>query len=162
VGGIHVATSAPDTLNYGSLAYPPVIVDLTVDGTGLPELQVNGYRGTQLAATLLMSADPRGDRLQLTADDTTIIADGSDATRITFRAVDAYGNHRPGVTGSVALSLAGPATLISQNPFQFGEYGGVGGGFIRSLPGKTGPVQVTAAHATLGQASVQVTVTAAD
>jgi beta-galactosidase len=162
VGGIHVATGTPDTLNYGSLAYPPVVVDLTVDGTGLPELQVNGYLGTQLAATLLMSANPRGDRLQLTADDATIIADGSDATRITFRAVDAYGNHRPGVTGSVALSLAGPATLISQNPFQFGEYGGVGGGFIRSLPGKTGPVQVTAAHATLGQASVQVTVTAAE
>jgi len=162
VGGIQVATGTPDTVHYGSLAYPPVVVDLTVDGAGLPELQINGYLGTQLAATLRMSADPRRDWLQLTADDTAIIADGSDATRITFRAVDAYGNHRPGVAGTVALSLAGPATLIGENPFEFGAYGGVGGAFIRSLPGKTGPVQVTAAHATLGQASVQVTVTAAE
>jgi beta-galactosidase len=161
VGGIQVGTGTPDTLNYGSLAYPPVVVDLTVDGTGLPELQINGYLGTQLAGTLRMSANPAGDRLELTADDTTIVADGSDATRITFCAVDAYGNHRPGVSGTVALHLAGPATLIGQNPFQFGEYGGVGGGFIRSLPGKTGQVQVTAAHATLGQASVLVTVTTA-
>lgn len=161
LNGAHVTTGLPDTQQYGSLGYPPAVVDLAVDGTGLPELRIDGYLGTKLAATVLMSANPAQDQLELTADDTTIIADGSDTTRFTFRAVDAYGNHRPGATGTVALYLAGPATLIGQNPFPFGAYGGVGGGFIRSLQGATGQVHITAVHATLGQASVQVTVTAA-
>jgi len=86
-----------------------------------------------------MSADTSRDRLQLTADDTTITAEGSDATRITFRATDAYGNHRPNMTGQVTLTLTGPATLIGQNPFAFASYGGVGGAFIRSIPTKNRP-----------------------
>ncbi|HYZ53909.1 MAG TPA: hypothetical protein VE733_10510, partial [Streptosporangiaceae bacterium] len=86
---------------------------------------------------------------------------GSDITRVTFRALDAYGNQRPYVTGDVTLSLAGPATLIAENPFAFGTYGGVGGAFIRSVPNRTGLVTVTAQHATLGTASARLTVTPA-
>ena len=63
------------------------------------------------------------------------------------------------MTGEVTLT--GPAVLIGQNRFPFGSYGGVGGAFIRSVPGKTGQVMVIARHATLGSASVQITVTAA-
>jgi hypothetical protein len=36
--------------------------------------------------------------------------------------------------------------------------GGVGGGFIRSRPGKAGQVTLTATHPTLGEASVGLTV----
>jgi beta-galactosidase len=113
----------------------------------------------QLAASVRMSADTARDRLVLTADDTSIEADGSDMTRLTFRALDAYGNQRPYVTGDVTLSLAGPATLISQNPFAFATYGGVGGAFARSEPGRTGLVTVTAEHPALGHATVRLTVT---
>lgn len=112
----------------------------------------------QLATSVLMSADTRRDRLALTADDTSIEADGSDMTRLTFRPLDAYGNQRPHVTGDVTLSLAGPATLISQNPFEFATYGGVGGAFVRSEPGRTGLVTVTAKHQALGHATVRLTV----
>jgi len=160
-GGAHLATAMPDRRRFGHLAHPPAFADLTVPGGTLPELRVDGYIGTRLAAVLPMSADISQDRLQLTADDTTITADGSDATRVTFRATDAYGNHRPNVTGEVTLILTGPAVLIGQNPFAFGSYGGVGGAFIRSVPGKTGQVTVTARHATLGSASAQVTVATA-
>jgi beta-galactosidase len=150
----------PDRQRFGYLAYPPAFADLTMHGGTLPDLRVDGYVGTTLAAGLFMSADTSQDRLLLTADDTTITADGSDTTRVTFRATDAHGNHRPNMTGEVTLSLAGPAILIGQNPFASGTYGGVGGAFIRSIPGKTGPVTLTARHATLGSASVQITVTA--
>jgi beta-galactosidase len=160
-GGRHLATATPDRQRFGHLAYPPAFADLTMPGGTLPDLRVEGYAGTTLAVVLLMSADTSRDRLRLTADDTTITADGSDATRVTFRATDAYGNHRPNVTGEVTLTLTGPATLVGQNPFAFGSYGGVGGAFIRSIPGKTGQVTVTARHATLGSASVQVTVSTA-
>jgi beta-galactosidase len=164
-GGQHVATGTPDKQQFGSLAYPPVFVDLTVastgtsSGAGLPELRIDGYLGDRLAATTRMAADTDGDRLSLTAAHTAIEADGSDATRITFRAVDAYGNHRPNVTGDVSLLVTGPAVLVGDNPFAFGEYGGVGGAFVRSVPGQAGLVQVTAVHADLGVAAVQVTVT---
>jgi beta-galactosidase len=157
-GGIHLATATPDRRRFGHLAYPPAFADLTMPGHRLPELRADGYLGTKLAAVLLMSADTSRDRLQLTADDTTITAGGSDATRITFRAIDAYGNHRPNVTGEVTLTLTGPATLIGQNPFAFGSYGGVGGAFIRSVPRRTGQVTVTARHTTLGSASIQIAV----
>ncbi len=160
-GGAHLATATPDRRRFGHLAYPPAFADLTVRGGTLPDLRVDGYAGGTLAAVLLMSADTGRDRLRLTADDTTITADGSDATRVTFRATDAYGNHRPGVTGEVTLTLTGPAALVGQNPFAFGSYGGVGGAFVRSVPGKAGQVTVTARHATLGSASVRVTVAAA-
>jgi beta-galactosidase len=166
IGGTHLATAYPDRKRFGHLAYPPVFADLSPEdrpspadaaGPARPELRVDGYVGPALAATLLMSADTSRDRLVLTADDTTITADGSDATRITFRATDAYGNQRPRATGDVTLSLSGPGVLVGSNPFPLGRYGGAGGGFMRSVRGTTGHVTVTARHARLGVASVVVT-----
>ena len=114
--------------------------------------------GTQLAATVQMTADTSRDLLSLTVADAEITADGSDATAVTVRVTDAYGNHRPGTTGDVTLTLTGPATLIATNPFPLAALGGVGGGFIRSKAGQ-GQVTLVAAHATLGEASVGLTVT---
>jgi len=159
VGGRHHATATPDRRGFPGLAYPPAFANLLVDGSGLPELRIDGYAGARLAASVRMSADTRTDRLVLQADDTSIRADGSDTTRLTFRAVDAYGNQRCDVTGLVSLALTGPATLIGDNPFDFGIYGGVGGAFVRSRPGLTGPVTVTAAHPALGRATARMTVT---
>jgi beta-galactosidase len=157
VAGRNIATGTPDSARFGSLAYPPVFADLRVDGAGLPELRIDGYLRGKLAGSVRMSADTARDRLLLAADDSSIRADGSDATRLTFRAVDAYGNQRRFVTGLVHLSMAGPATLIGDNPFDFGAYGAVGGAFVRSKPGQVGPITVTAHHPRLGSATVQVT-----
>lgn len=152
----HYVTARPARERFSGLAYPPAFVDLPADQA---ELRIDGYLGDRLAATLSMSADPSGDMLELTVDDDQITGDGSDATRITFRATDAYGNHRAGVTGDVTLNISGPGMLICQNPFAFAEFGGVGGGFVRSLPSQTGTITITAAHPYLGQATVTVTVT---
>jgi beta-galactosidase len=160
VGGQLVQSATPDTTDFGNLPYPPVIVDLTVtDGAVLPELTVIGYLGAQPAVTLQMSADTATDRLVLDLEDSEITGDGSDATRLVFRALDAYDNQRPYVDGEVTLSLAGSAAeLVGQNPFAFGTYGGVGSVFLRSRPGATGQVVVTAAHPTLGAATATLTV----
>jgi beta-galactosidase len=157
--GVHQVTGTPDTTDYASLAHPPVIVDLTFTGTAPTEVRIDGFIGADLVASVQMSADSTRDRLALTVEDASIVGDGSDMTRFTFRALDAYGNQRPYPTGDVALTLAGPATLIAQNPFAFSEYGGVGGGFIRSVASTAGTVTVTATHPTLGTASGTVTVT---
>jgi beta-galactosidase len=157
-GGRHLTTALPDTAHYGGLAYPPAFADLTVDGAGLPELRIDGYVRGRPATSLLMAADTRRDQLALAAADSVLQADGSDATWLTFRAVDAYGNHRPGAGGEVTLALSGPATLLSDNPFPFGTCGGAGGAIIRTWPGQAGPVTVTATHPVLGQAVARLDV----
>jgi beta-galactosidase len=161
VDGRHMGTALPDTDGYPNLACPLAFADLSVPGTGLPELRIDGYVGTTLAATVTMASDPARDRLGLTVDDASIVADGSDTTRVTFRALDAYGHQRPYVTGDVTLALTGPGVLVGDNPFAFGTYGGVGGAFIRSTVGGTGRVAVTATHPVLGSARGSVTMTAA-
>jgi beta-galactosidase len=103
-----------------------------------------------------MSANPGDDALVMAVDDTTISADGSDATRAVFRAVDAHGNQRRYGSGQVMLTLSGPATLVGDNPFAFGQYGGLGAVWIRSQPGQPGAITLTASHPLLGQAEIQV------
>lgn len=158
-GPDHIATGIPDHARLGGLTYPPVFADLTMDGSGLPELRIDGYLGGQLVASTRMSADRACDRLVLTADHASISADGTDTTRVIFRALDAYGNQRPHVAGDVTLQLTGPAILIGDNPFPFGDYGGAGGAFARSLPNQPGLVTVTARHPALGHGTVTVTMT---
>ena len=159
VDGQHFVTGTPDTTDYANLVHPPVVVDLTFPAPAPTELRIDGYRGASLVASVQMTADRSRDRLALVVEDATIVGDGSDMTRFTFRALDAFDNQRPYPSGDVALTLAGPATLIAQNPFAFADYGGVGGGFIRSVPGTAGTVTVTATHPTLGTASGALTVT---
>ncbi|HWF52769.1 MAG TPA: glycoside hydrolase family 2 TIM barrel-domain containing protein [Solirubrobacteraceae bacterium] len=174
VGGVHFRTGVPDRDGSPNLAHPPVYVDLTVVGlpelldelgavstlahARLPELRIDGYLGGRLVGSLRMSADPSRDRLALLVEDPAIEADGSDATRVTFRALDAYGNQRPYPSGDVTLVVTGPAILIGENPFAFAAYGGVGGAFLRSQPGRTGVVTVSAEHPVLGRATATLTV----
>ena len=162
LNGTHIAGTTPDVGTYGNLAFPLAFADVTtIDGASKPELRIDGSVAGRVAASVRMSADTSRDRLSLVADDTSIQADGSDTARLTFRALDAYGNQRPYVSGDVTLTLAGPATLVGDNPFHFGEYGGVGGAFVRSVPGRTGLVTVTAEHPSLGHATARLTVTPA-
>jgi len=159
VDGTHVASALPafGSPLYSGLVHPPFLVHLPKhipDAT--PELVVQGFVGGRQVAQLRMSANPAGDALGMAVDDATITADGSDATRAVFRAIDAYGNQRRYGSGDVTLTLSGPATLVGDNPFAFGQYGGLGAVWIRSLAGQPGAITLTASHPLLGQAEVQV------
>ena len=159
INGAHVTTGRPATGStpYGHLAYPPFLVHFPARIPGpMPELMIEGYVGSQQVTELRMSSNPAGDTLAMTVDDATIVADGSDATRAVFRAIDEYGNLRRYPAGQVTLTLGGPAALIGDNPFAFGDYGGLGAVWIRSLPGQTGTITLAASQPQLGQAEVQV------
>jgi beta-galactosidase len=159
IDGRHVATALPALGSplYSGLIHPPFLVHLPRHiPNGTPELLVQGFVGGQQVTQLRMSANPAGDALGMTVDDTTISADGSDATRAVFRAVDAYGNQRRYGSGEVALTLSGPGALVGDNPFAFGQYGGLGAVWIRSLAGQPGAITLTASHPLLGRAEVQV------
>ena len=161
VDGRHLTTALPDTGGYPNLTWPLAFANLSVPGAGLPELRIDGYLDSTLVATVTMASDPARDRLALTMGDASIVANGSDATSVTFRAVDAYGHQRPYTRGEVTLAVTGPGELAGDNPFAFGTNGGVGGAFIRSRTGETGRVTVTATHPGLGSARGSVTVTPA-
>jgi beta-galactosidase len=161
IGGQHVTTALPAAGSaqygqlYGHLPYPPFLVNLPAQPvTGVPELLIAGYVGGKQVAELRMSSDPSGDSLALAADDAAISADGTDATRVVFRAVDAYGNLRRYPAGEVTLTLTGPATLVGDNPFAFGDYGGLGAVWIRSLNGQPGTITLAASQPELGEAQV--------
>jgi beta-galactosidase len=159
IGGRHVASALPafDSPLYGGLAHPPFLVRLPRRlPNPAPDLLVQGFLGGQPVTQLQMSADRSGDALGMAADDAIITADGSDATRAVFRAIDAYGNQRRYGSGQVTLTLSGPATLVGDNPFAFGQYGGLGAVWIRSQAGQPGTITLTASHPLLGQAEVQV------
>jgi hypothetical protein len=142
---------------YAGLAHPPFFVRLPKHlPKPVPDLLIRGFVAGQPVAELRMSAHPGGDALAMVADDATLFADGSDATRVVFRAIDAFGNQRRHGSGQVALTLSGPAMLLGDNPFEFGEYGGLGAVWIRSLAGQPGAITLTASHPLLGQAEVQV------
>ncbi len=158
VNGELLAMATPDRTDYGNLAFPPVVVDLTVDGSSRPTLTVVGYYQGRRLATLQMSSDPTTDRLGIDLEDTRIVGDGSDTTRLSFRATDAFGNQRPYVTGDVSISGHGPAAIVGQNPFAFDQFGGVGGVIIRSEAGRSGTARFTASHPTLGSAQATLTV----
>jgi beta-galactosidase len=157
--GVHVTTARPvfGSPLYGDLDHPPFLVALPARiPKAAPELLIAGYAGGQRVAEVRMSSDPAGDTLVIAADDRTISADGSDATRVVFRAVDAYGNQRRYPAGEVTLTLSGPATLIGDNPFAFGAYGGLGAVWVRSQAGQPGIITVGASQPELGLAEVQV------
>jgi beta-galactosidase len=159
IGGTRVASARPATGSplYGGLAYPPFLVRLPKRlPKPAPDLLIQGFVGGQPVAQVRMSARPAGDALAMAVDDAIISADGSDATRAVFRATDAFGNQRRYGSGQVALTLSGPAELLGDSPFDFGQYGGLGAVWIRSLAGQPGAITLTASHPLLGQAEVQV------
>ncbi|MBV9092968.1 MAG: beta-galactosidase [Streptosporangiaceae bacterium] len=159
IGGTQVATTLPARWSplYRNLPYPPFFVDLPAHPRGAtPDLLIRGYLANRQVAQLRMSAGPGGDFLGIAADDTAIVADGSDMTRVVFRALDAFGNQRRHASGEVVLALAGPAALVGDNPFAFGQYGGLGAVWVRSLAGQPGTITLTAAHPLLGRATVRL------
>ncbi len=157
--GTHLMTALPaaDSPLYRNLPYPPFLVSLpAVETPGSAELLILGYVGGERAAEVRMTADPAGDHLTMAADDAAITADGADATRVVFRGVDAYGNQRRFMSGTVTLSVQGPGVLIGDNPFEFGRYGGLGAVWVRSVAGRPGTITVSAAHPVLGRARVRL------
>ncbi len=159
IDGVHLTTAHPafGSPRYGGLDHPPFLIAFPVrPPVRAPELLIVGYVGGMRVAEVRMSSDPADDTLAMTADDATISADGSDATRVVFRAVDSHGNQRRYPVGQVALTLSGPGTLIGDNPFAFAAYGGLGAVWIRSLAGQPGIITLGASHPDLGLAEVKV------
>jgi beta-galactosidase len=103
-----------------------------------------------------LSGDGVDSRFTMAADDSSLVADGADTTRVVLRVTDAYGNARPFADAAFILSLDGPAELIGESPFFLA--GGQGAVWIRAKE-QAGAVTLTATHTRLGSKTVQLTLT---
>jgi beta-galactosidase len=158
IGGKPHATLHPDRANYPNLKFPPFFADLRVNGSAHPELRIDGYVGGKLTHSRSFSSDRAADRFRLHADDTDLVGDGSDATRLAFAVVDKFGAPRAFAGGEVSLRLNGPGTIVGDNPFALGPNGGAGAVYIRTVADRTGVILITARHSSLGAGSVQIRV----
>jgi beta-galactosidase len=154
----HRATVLPDRARFANLRFPPSFVDLSgIDGTGRPELRMDGYISDKLVGSRRFSSQESGDRLEVVADDDEIDADGSDATRIVFRVVDKYGAPRPYVGGEARIDVEGAGRLVGDKQFDLAAAGGVGAAWLRSRPNEPGRISVIVSHPTYGSVSTALT-----
>lgn len=152
----------PDREQFKHLKYPPF--SLKFDGKALRfpnwgDLRLDGYINGKLVISKKYSGSGEDKAFVLVPDDTTLVADGADTTRVVLRVNDQYGNLRHFAAEGIELSLDGPADLIGENPF--GLIGGTGAIWIRAQE-VPGTVTLKAKHPYLGIAKVEFTMTPAE
>ena len=144
-----IAEADPDRQQFQHLHYAPFTVDA---GAGLRhgwgDLRIEGYIAGKKVIEKKMSGRGVDTKFTITPDDSELIADGADTTRVVLRVTDEFGAIRPFANDSIKFELEGPADLIGDNPFSL--IGGTGAIWIRSKE-QPGTVQLTAIHPVLGE-----------
>ncbi len=151
----------PERVEFNHLTYPPFILDRTKIDHGKRhdwgDLRIDGFiKGKQVISKSLSGAGV-DQKFALLADDTALMADGADATRVVLRVTDEFGAMRTYANDPITLKLEGPATLIGDNPFAL--VGGTGAVWIRTQEA-AGTVKLTATHPRLGSQTVEVVLSA--
>jgi beta-galactosidase len=144
-----IADAQPDRERFPHLKYPPFFPDLgKADLSKLwADLRIDGYIAGKQVISRSYSGKGVDQKFSLLPDDTTLIADGADSTRVVLRVTDEFGNIRPYACDPILLTLDGPADLIGDNPF--GLVGGTGAVWVRARQ-EAGTVQLTGKHPRLG------------
>ena len=148
-----VAEADPDRAQFSHLKYAPFTADLTnkIDPWG--DLRIEGYIQGALKITRNFSGKGLDQKFAVLPDDTTLVADGADVTRVVLRVTDEYDAIRPFAADPIRFELTGPAELIGDNPFTL--VGGTGAVWIRAGE-QPGTVRLTAHHPYLGAQHVEL------
>lgn len=158
-GGSIFGVFEPDRESFPYLPHPPFRVTglsgAFLSGAAYEDLRLEGLIDGEVAVTQDLSADGRSHALTLVADDTELVADGADMTRLVFRIVDRYGNRQPYATAAVQFVLEGPGRLIGENPFAL--VGGQAAVYLAATE-TPGTVTITAHAPRLPDVRVQIVV----
>ena len=146
----------PDTALYPYLPHPPFTIPMEMTwGKAFEDLTIVGYYKGESVAKQIFPIGALPAKLELWLDDTELIADGADMTRLAFRIVDSRGNRLPYTNQVITVELAGPAELIGENPFAL--MGGQGALYVKATH-TAGKVTITASTARLEKQIVQLTI----
>ncbi len=152
-----IADVDPDRKQFAHLRYAPFVLEMGELFHKWGDLKIEGYIQGKLVITKQMSGSGVDTKFLLLPDDTQLIADGADSTRVVLRVTDEFGCVRPFANEAVRLELQGPAQIIGDNPFSL--VGGTGAIWIRAQD-TPGTVMLKAIHPTLGAQQVEISVTA--
>lgn len=151
VGGKLMIEADPDRVQYSHLRFPPFVVDVTkIDAWG--DLRIDGYIQGKQVISKSYSGKGIDQKFALLPDDTKLIADGADTTRVVMRVTDEFDAIRPFANDAIEFELDGPADLIGDNPFAL--IGGTGAIWIRAKE-EPGTVRLVGRHPVLGKLEVQ-------
>jgi beta-galactosidase len=153
-----IAEVDPDRGEFGSLRHPPFVLHLKPFRNPWGDLRIEGYiQGKQVIAKRY-SGKGIDQQFSVLPDDTRLIADGADTTRVVLRVTDEFGAIRSLATGAIQLDVEGPAEIIGDNPFAL--VGGSGAVWLRAKQ-QAGRVRLTASHPVLGKRQVDFEIAAA-
>jgi beta-galactosidase len=157
--GFHpIVELKPARDRFPHLAYPPFFLSLPNGNDDWGDLRIEGYVRGAKAIGKTLSGGGSARRLEVAADDRSLFADGSDATRIVMRVTDQYGNVQRLCGDPLRLTLSGPATLVG--PRTVALTGGTIAVWIRAMQ-QPGRVRFTATHDTFGAKEVEIEIAAA-
>lgn len=153
------ATLYPDSKGFQNLKHPPFFTDLDFNnGQNNPELRIDGYLNGKLVTTRSFSSDHRQDMFTFESDDSELIGNGSDATRVVFRVTDKFGAPRPFAESEIKFNIKGPGTIVGDNPFNLTESGGAGAIWIKTKSNSTGQILLQVNHPILGTKLIKILV----
>ena len=151
-----IAEVDPDRNEFGSLRYPPFILQTHPFHDPWGNLRIEGYlQGKQVIAK---SYSGRGidQQFSVLPDDTQLVGDGADTTRVVLRVSDEFGAIRSFANDAIQLEIEGPAEIIGDNPFTL--VGGTGAVWVRAKE-QAGRVRLTATHPILGKRQIEIEIT---
>ncbi len=153
-----IADLDPDRSEFGNLQHPPFVLQLEPFRNAWGDLRIEGYLRDKLVIAKKYSGKGIDQQFSVLPDDTKLVADGADTTRVVLRVTDEFGAIRSLANDAIQLSVEGPCEIIGDNPFAL--VGGTGAVWLRAKehPGK---VRLTALHPTLGKREVDFEIVAA-
>jgi beta-galactosidase len=154
-----IAEVDPDRKTFQHLQYAPFIVELgDLFHNKWGDLRLEGYIQGKQVIVKKYSGKGIDQKFTLLPDDTDLIADGADTTRVVLRVTDEFDAIRPFANDAIKFEIEGPAEIIGDNPFAV--VGGTGAIWIRAKE-QAGTARLTATHPVLGKQQVEFTIAVA-
>jgi len=150
-----IAEVDPDRKQFAHLRYAPFTLEMGELFHKWGDLRIEGYIQGKQVISKNMSGKGVDSKFMLLPDDTELIADGGDTTRVVLRVTDEFGAVQPFANDSIRFELEGPARIIGDNPFSL--IGGTGAIWVRAqeTPGK---VTLKATHPSLGPQQIEIAI----
>jgi beta-galactosidase len=148
----------PERNEFGSLRHPPFILQFQPFLNGWGDLRIEGYIQGKQVIVKRYSGKGVDQEFSILPDDTRLVGDGADTTRVVLRVTDEFGAIRSLANDAIRLEVEGPAEIIGDNPFTL--VGGTGAVWLRAKE-QAGGVRLTAVHPVLGRRQVDFVIAAA-
>jgi beta-galactosidase len=148
-----IAEVDPDRKQFAHLRYAPFVLEMGELFHKWGDLRIDGYIEGKQMISKNMSGRGVNAKFVLLPDDTELLADGADATRIVIRVTDEFGNICPFANDAIKFEWEGPADIIGDNPFSL--IGGTGAVWMRAQE-RPGKIMLQAIHPWMGTQHAEI------